>query len=373
MALNYKRRSVLAARILGFVLFIPLRIVRLILFRSSERNADPKRILIQDGYRLGDLLMLMPAGQFLRARFPRATIDIITSAAGCCIVDNLGVYNHCISYDAPWAFPQSPLHSVAAFFSMARTLAKTRYDSAFDFQADPRGCACLFFAGIPELISFPDLGASPWCSRTVAPPPKSFHQVERYNFLLESVYRAAIKTKSPFWPQAHATPVSDNRAVPNRPYVLIHPGASRAEKNWGDEHFVQLVNEVTARGYAVVVAGGKPESALLDIISKRCGESRVQCLQPSLDRFRTLVEGARAVVCNDSFAAQAAWALATPVLVMFGPTDPRMFAPQSCTCSVGWNDSILTWPFADWTGPAAVGKTTLATVTTWIDTHVVSS
>ena len=117
-----------------------------------------------------------------------------------------------------------------------------------------------------------------------------------------------------------------SRIDPHRPYVVLHPGSGGASKCWPVERFMALAGRLDA---PVVFAVGPVER-------ERWGEAVFARLAavavvvaPALDELAGLLAGARAFVGNDSGPAHLAAAVGTPAVTLFGPTDPRHFAPRA--------------------------------------------
>jgi len=98
-------------------------------------------------------------------------------------------------------------------------------------------------------------------------------------------------------------------------FAVIHPFSGSARKNWPLERYRELGRRLEARMPVKWCAG--PEDALEDAV-----------------RFDELYElacwlaGARLYVGNDSGITHLAAAVGTPVVALFGPKDPAVWAPR---------------------------------------------
>ncbi len=96
-------------------------------------------------------------------------------------------------------------------------------------------------------------------------------------------------------------------AVEPRESIVIHPLSGSARKNWPMARWLELKSQLTG----VEWAGG-----------------------PDWVRFENLLElakwiaGARLYIGNDSGITHLAAAAGTPVIALFGPTDPAIWAPR---------------------------------------------
>ncbi len=117
---------------------------------------------------------------------------------------------------------------------------------------------------------------------------------------------------------------------PRGSFVVIHPGSGGAGKCWPLERFAGLVEHLDS---PAVVAVGPVERERwgADVFARLAAAAPV--VAPTLDELAGLLAGAGAFVGNDSGPAHLAAALGTPTVALFGPTDPRHFAP--CAAGVG--------------------------------------
>ena len=101
-----------------------------------------------------------------------------------------------------------------------------------------------------------------------------------------------------------------------------------SSRQWSLKSYVQLVRDLRKRKRAVLLIGSDSDGAVIEKID---GESE-GCLKAvglSLGRAAALMAACRVVVCHDSGAMHIAAAVGTPVVTIFGPTDPRRKAPRN--------------------------------------------
>lgn len=100
------------------------------------------------------------------------------------------------------------------------------------------------------------------------------------------------------------------------PYAAIHPFSGSARKNWPLERFRALAGELERRMRVYWCAG--PEDPPLD------GAVSID----DLYELACWLAGASFYAGNDSGITHLAAAAGTPVLALFGPTDPAVWAPR---------------------------------------------
>ncbi|MCU0246464.1 MAG: glycosyltransferase family 9 protein [Bryobacter sp.] len=91
-------------------------------------------------------------------------------------------------------------------------------------------------------------------------------------------------------------------------FVAVHPFSGSPKKNWPLERFEELARQLPV---------------------ERC-ESRFE----RLDDLARWLAGARLFVGNDSGITHLAAAVGTPVVALFGPTDPQVWAPRGARVMV---------------------------------------
>ncbi len=108
-------------------------------------------------------------------------------------------------------------------------------------------------------------------------------------------------------------------------FLALHPGSGSPSKNWPAERFAALA-EILAPGTRFLVVHGPSDDAAV---------SRVLALAPRglavrdlpLSVLGAVLARAGLFVGNDSGVSHLAAASAAPALVLFGPTDPALWAP----------------------------------------------
>ena len=122
-----------------------------------------------------------------------------------------------------------------------------------------------------------------------------------------------------FQPAASASAEEFKSALP--PYAIIHPFAATPEKTWPAERFLAIARHLrsSAAFEPAFLAGPGDDPAPFRDFSVFKNEP--------LDRVKSLLSGAQLFIGNDSGPAHIAAAFGVPVVVLFGPSDPVVWAP----------------------------------------------
>ena len=116
--------------------------------------------------------------------------------------------------------------------------------------------------------------------------------------------------------------------APGEQYVLIHPTALYATKQWAAENFAQLAGALEReRGLKPVFSCGPGEGAILDAIQNASRSPLPRLESGGLGQFAAALNEARLFVGNDSGPAHMAAALSRPLVVIFGSSSSAIWGP----------------------------------------------
>ncbi|MFN7918766.1 MAG: glycosyltransferase family 9 protein [Bryobacteraceae bacterium] len=106
----------------------------------------------------------------------------------------------------------------------------------------------------------------------------------------------------------------------DKPYAVLHALASQTDKTWPADRFAKVADALIARGLEpVFICGPGEEIASLARFRWVAGAS--------LEQVKSLLAGAALFIGNDSGPAHMAAAFGIPVVVLFGSSDPVVWAP----------------------------------------------
>lgn len=140
-----------------------------------------------------------------------------------------------------------------------------------------------------------------------------------------SVHTAEHLASAMFWLGVPQTEIPRARLFAadseiTKPYAVLHPFASAAEKAWPAERFVAVARQLQQSGLEPVFLAGPGDDA------HPFSGFRVFHNVP-LSEVKSIVAGAHLFIGNDSGPAHVAAAFGIPVIVLFGPSNPVTWAP----------------------------------------------
>lgn len=279
------------------------------------------KMLFIRGGAVGDFILTMPAIKLVREQLPDNEIEILgyPSIAELATVTGLADRTRSIE-DA----------RLATFFAPGADLDEewTDYFASFNvvisYLYDPDG----FFAGNLERAGVKTLLDAPFRPEENDPPVAAALQLaqplERFALFLddpEMVLDYRSQVDSPL-PESDAT------------RVAIHPGSGSPSKNWSFESWIivlkQIQNEIPDVEF--VVSSGEAEHEVIDQFldaADTAGLSFTHLKGHSLAELGATYEAVDFYLGHDSGISHLAGSAGVEGLLLFGPTDPKVWAPAT--------------------------------------------
>ena len=158
---------------------------------------------------------------------------------------------------------------------------------------------------------------------------------ERSLSLAEAALGRAAEWQGRLDVSAVARAVADARLPVGRRYVGLATGSREVRKNWPVEHFIALASALAARGLVPMFFTGPHEQKQLAILRRAVPAAVFPQAEPlaenvgiaPLEFAAALALRLSAAVANDSGLGHLLGAARIPLVSLFGPTDPRRWAP----------------------------------------------
>ncbi len=295
---------------------------------TPRRSVQVERLLIIKPSSLGDVLHALPAFHALRDLYPRARIAWLVNRAWAEVLDGQPGLDAVVPFDRRrWGRP-SRFPEVVSFVRQLRAQA---YDLVVDLQGLFRSGALAALTGAPIRVGFADgrEGSPLFYTQRVPVPPGPVHAVEK-NLLLPRAlgwHGEAHRVRLQLAPEDRGAARSLVADDP-RPRIALHPVTTRVTKQWPIHQFAALASMLKTRLRAVVyVTGSEADRAALAAWPEAFDGAERLTGRTSLRQLAALFEAVDCVVTNDSGPMHLAAAVGTPVVAVFGSTDPARTGP----------------------------------------------
>ena len=272
---------------------------------------------------LGDVLLATPALAALRRAFPQAVLDFATSPAYAPLFAGHPALSAVV-----------PLDRAASVWRVARGLRQPPYDVFVDLQHKVRTVMLGLLARPARRLAFiKRRGRDRFRALTRRPLALSRHTADLYVDVLAPLGVPALTSAErrlhvPVQPEAAAHVEAWLRAqgLADARLIALAPGAAHFTKRWGAQRFAALGQRAQARDLGVALGvGGPPDADAMGALSA----AGVLCAPSdfSLVELAALLARARVLVVGDTGPQHLAAAVGTPVVSLFGPTNPQRWAP----------------------------------------------
>jgi ADP-heptose:LPS heptosyltransferase len=293
---------------------------------SPTKAPGVQSILVIHQGALGDFILALPALETLHHAFPHARSVIMGYPRILELVEKRFYAEEVLSIDQ---------RGMASFFVREGVLdfPLSQYFGTFDliivFGKEGEGTVVgnlrrVCQGRILHINSFP-----PWDEK-VHFTDHLLKQFGRYGFPVSgSIPRLQLKESDQgwagdFWKSKGMTPEERSKVI------ILHPGSGSKKKVWPLDRFLNLAHTLQNRlGSKILIVLGPAEGPEIQKAFERIGPP-VPILAKGLTllQLASVMEGCWFFVGNDSGISHMAAALGLPTVVIFGPTDQRVWSPR---------------------------------------------
>jgi heptosyltransferase-2 len=279
-----------------------------------------KRILVIRGGAIGDFILTLPALKALRDAHPHAHIEILGYKNIAVLAENRFYAQAVRSIEygplASFFAKNSELPAeLANYFASFDLIISYLYDPDGIFEMNLRRC------GVENLIH--------------GPAKVDNHEPAARQFARPLEELGAFVSDF----AAKAYPSVEDRHVARkflrscaRPIVALHPGSGSERKNWPLQNWIDIGNDLLAsetfRGSIVVVSGEADENQITRLESIWANRRVRFAKSLPLPHLAAVLEQT-IFVGHDSGISHLAAAAGANCILLFGPTDPAVWAPKN--------------------------------------------
>jgi len=282
-----------------------------------------ERLLLVRLGSLGDIIHTFPAVAALRESFPDSRIVWLTHPRWAFLVKSSDLVSEIWTIET---------RKMASLREVIHRLRQNSWSAAIDYQGLWKSAVLPFLGGVTRRIGFSsamirEFGVPILYSDRV--PSSKAHVAEQNGDL--SLHAGSQRGKGrvslQIPEQDRASVRSQLRRQDLQCYVVLSPGGGWRSKCWPPERFGALARKLHDVGLRCVINVGPGDEGLAAALVSSGGDSKPLVLGSSLGELMALLRGAACVVGGDTGPLHLAAALDTPVVALFGPTDPVRNGP----------------------------------------------
>jgi ADP-heptose:LPS heptosyltransferase len=235
--------------------------------------------------------------------------------------------------DAEWLARGRGGRGLAPLLRTARGWRSRDYHLAINFEPDVRSNLLVAMAGAAWTAGYGSAGGGAVLDQALEYDPRS-HTSDNALRLVAAVFSAAPPpTPAPLIaiPQAHRERAAALIGSTTGPVIALHASGGRPIKQWPPDRFAAAARHfVLTRGATIVLTGTAEDRPLVDAVARALphGSFVDASTTESLLTAAAVLSRADLLITGDTGPMHLAQAVGTPVVAVFGPSDPRRYAPR---------------------------------------------
>lgn len=279
---------------------------------------------------IGDVILVLPTLQALRARFQNSRLTVVVKPpsqellAGHPAIDTL------------MPFHEKDSGRLWDHIRFAKRLKKYRFDLGVVFPNSFRSAFLLYLTGAETRIGYASEGRFPFLTHPQYAGKQSetlFRVDYFFNILagiglespdrefLQFIPKTIDKSLSPF--------LTELRLNTHEFLIALHPGGSKEPRRWHTERFSMLCQKLIKEYRAkILLIGNTGDQETLSQIQKGCpSNSTISLTKLNLQQISAVIRKSDLFIGNDSGMMHLAALVGTPLVGIFGPGHPETTGP----------------------------------------------
>ena len=296
---------------------------------------DLKKILIIKPSSLGDVVQALPIAKILKKRFHGVSLAWMVNEELSGLVENNPYLDEIFLFKRNrWKKQLHLPFNILEFIKLVKAIRKRRFDLVIDLQGLFRSGMIAFLSGSPRRSGFRNARElSPlFYTKKIDLPDGKIHSVERYLYAAKVL---GIEDKerdfSIFVSGEDRDYVEDflkkEKIYDTARLLIINPWARWKTKVWPMKNYILLIKKLKEKRYSPILIGSEEARKGTEDLLRCFSDPPAVFVGQSLKRMTALIEKASLMITNDSGPMHVAAAVRTPVIALFGPTDPHLTGP----------------------------------------------
>ncbi len=294
------------------------------------------KILVIKLRAIGDVLLSTIVLKNLRSAFPNAHIDFLTEKPSREVVEGNPILDSIIVFD------NKHQHGLSL-------LAKVRwqhYDLVIDLFGNPRSAIVTWFSGARYRVGY-RLKWRQYCYNIVVEPRGG--EVHNAEFNLDALHAIGVSVHDrsiAFFLDSEAEQFAERffseAGLQDKFVIALNPGGGWYTKRWRLSQFAELADMITREYNAVILLiWGPGEEADVQLIQSLMRSKSIIIPRTNLKQLAALLKRSSILVTNDSGPMHIAASIGTPIIAIFGPTNPELQGPYNVECEIVQHQQLV--------------------------------
>jgi lipopolysaccharide heptosyltransferase I len=286
-----------------------------------------RRLLLIKPSSLGDIVHALPTLAALKEQFPAASVTWAVKRQWAGLVERVAQVDQVLALD----------DGLRGWLSKVPLIRAARFDLVIDLQGLLRSALLARVTGCARRVGLATgrEGSPLFYTERVPVPTLRMHAVDRYLLVaralgapLQDIPKFRFRSEGPDL-QVVREMLQGAGLPAGRAWVAMNVSARWPTKRWPAEYFAEAADSLTREGVGpVVFIGGRSEQGESARIRSMMRAQSIDFTgRTEVGLLPTLLRQAAALLTNDSGPMHIAAAVGTPVVALFGPTDPLRTGP----------------------------------------------
>lgn len=291
-----------------------------------------KNILIVKLSAIGDVIHALPVASALKESYPKAKITWIVEKPAYNLLQN----HPCI--DEIIIFEKAKFKSGAGLIRSIKTLSAQlkarKFDLALDLQGLFKSAAISWLSRATRRLVYCNARElSHFIGERICGQYSEGHVVERYldvarylgcnidsvNFLINFTDEDKVASEAI---------AQDAGVALTQKYVILAPGTNWSTKCWPTRYFANLTEQLYQNNVISVLVGAPSDVHLANEITAQAAVAPINLVgKTTLKQLAYIIKHSHGFIGGDTGPMHLAAAVGTPVVALFGPTDPGRNGP----------------------------------------------
>lgn len=307
--------------------------------RISAEDFDPSRVkkilVVRQHDQLGDFLLSTPVFRALRSKFPSAYIAVVARKYTAALAQNNEFINRVIPfYEHGTDWRLKSLHffwrQIRSGYDLAIVLNTVSHSLTSDLIARLSNAPYILgsehhlFSGTQTNFLYNLI--SPYRNGCINQSERNLDIVRYIGAdTKDAGENITLLPSEKDWAREHLLSRGwDGESI----LVAVHPGAGKVPNRWPVEKFVTVAEKlVSEKNAQIFLTWGPGEDELGERFISLAKFQVVCTTQKNIRRFAALLACSNLLLCNDTGVMHVGAAVGTPLVAVFGPTDPAQWKP----------------------------------------------
>ncbi len=309
---------------------------KLLKAKRKDIPVSVNKILIIRSGGLGDVLMTTPLISAIKRKYKKAKISYLVGKWSSIVLKNNPNINEILEFDDTLVFKKN----VKELAKLIKKIRGMRFNMCFILDKSYHWGLFAYLAGIPFRIAFDRKGEG-FPNNLSVNFNGSKYELEYYMDIAELIgIKHATREMQLFTvdkDKRKANAFFKKNNLENKVIIGIvaggaeNPGQTMYEKRWPIDKYIGLVNVLEGNSKVIVLLfGGKNDANVNKQIKDNCINKNhvLDVSNYGLHEAFELMKKCNLFITHDSGAMHLAGAAKVKLIALFGPTDPKRFAPK---------------------------------------------